>query len=63
MMCEICLQNPCHPRCPNADSITPFAICWICGFEIYEGDEYFMYDNKKVCSECVKEFTNIAGEE
>lgn len=38
-MCEICLQNPCHPRCPN--SVEKIACkCAACKEEIFEGEEY-----------------------
>ncbi len=59
-MCEICLQNPCHPRCSNAiDRIR--GICDQCGEELYEGEYYYTDDmNGKYCSEdCAKSANNI----
>ena len=41
-MCSICLQNPCHPRCPNAVRRVR-GTCDECGEELYE-DEYYRGD-------------------
>lgn len=39
-MCEICRQNPCHPRCPNAPEPTPVYECEWCKEPILDGEEY-----------------------
>ena len=39
-MCELCLQNPCHPRCPNHSPINTHVCCDKCGEMIEVGDEY-----------------------
>ncbi len=39
-MCEVCLQSPCHPRCPNYSSINTHVYCDKCGEMIEVGDEY-----------------------
>ena len=54
-MCSICLQNPCHPRCPNAVRRVR-GTCDECGEELYK-DEYYVTDdmNGTYCSEeCAK---------
>ena len=38
IMCEICGQNPCHPRCPNAPEPKEVHICSECLEGIYPGD-------------------------
>jgi hypothetical protein len=62
-MCSECLQNPCHPRCPNAESPEVYAKCYICGYEIYEGEKYFEMQCGDICTECLKDFSKIAGED
>lgn len=57
-MCSICLQNPCHPKCPNAVRRVR-GTCDECGEELYE-DEYYVTDdmNGTYCSEeCAKKQT------
>lgn len=39
-MCEVCLQNPCHPRCPNYSPINTHIYCCKCGEIIEIGEEY-----------------------
>lgn len=40
-MCEVCLQNPCHPKCPNYSyPINTYVRCDKCGEMIENGDEY-----------------------
>lgn len=59
-MCEICLQNPCHPRCPNAVRRVR-GTCDECGEELYE-DGYYVTDdmNGTYCSEeCAKKANGI----
>lgn len=59
-MCSICLQNPCHPRCPNAVRRVR-GTCDKCGEELYE-DEYYVTDdmNGTYCSEeCAKKANGI----
>lgn len=59
-MCSICLQNPCHPRCPNAVRRVR-GTCDECGEELYE-DEYYVIDdmNGTYCSEeCAKKANGI----
>lgn len=38
-MCEICLQNPCHSRCPNSKEKIACR-CVACKEAIFEGEEY-----------------------
>lgn len=56
-MCAICLQTPCHPRCPNAPEPEPMYWCCECGEGIFEGDKYFQYGNSEICEACMDEKT------
>ena len=40
-MCEICGQDPCHPRCPNAPEPKEVHICSECLEGIYPGDRFY----------------------
>ena len=59
-MCSICLQNPCHPRCPNAVRRVR-GTCDECGEELYEDEDYVTDDmNGTYCSEeCAKKANGI----
>ena len=60
VICDICLQNPCNPRCPNATRRVR-GICDECKEELYE-DEYYITDDmgKIYCSEeCAKKANGI----
>lgn len=46
-MCNICLQNPCHPICPNYILPKTTYYCSICGEGIYIGEEYIVNDNNE----------------
>lgn len=52
-MCQECLQQPCHPRCPNAPEPKVFTTCEICGSKIYEGDEFYQVSDIDVCEKCI----------
>lgn len=53
-MCEICLHEPCDPRCPNADLPKVVLTCDKCGEDIYEGDEYYEdIDGECICESCM----------
>lgn len=53
-MCEICRHTPCDSRCPNAPLPPIFAECEACGYEIYDGDEYYEINGHKYCESCVR---------
>lgn len=53
-MCEICGQNPCHPRCPNALEPKEVHICSECLEGIYPGDRFYESCGSYVCEECLK---------
>lgn len=53
-MCEICGQNPCHPRCPNAPEPKEVHICSECLEGIYPGDRFYESCGSYVCEECLK---------
>lgn len=48
-MCSICLQSPCHSRCPNAPEPQPAAYCKSCGEPLYIGDKHF----DGICKDCL----------
>ncbi len=47
-MCDICLKNPCDPRCPNADEPREIDTCDICEYEIYDFDTYVVNFSGKI---------------
>ena len=53
-MCEICLQNPCPPGCPNADEPLVFTHCDECGAEIYDGEDFYKIGGNNYCESCIK---------
>ena len=46
------MQNPCHPRCPNAN-IKTIGECAECGGDIYEGETMYELLDVYFCEECV----------
>lgn len=54
-MCMVCMQIPCHSRCPNAPEPKPMYWCCECGEGIFEGDKYFQYENSEICKTCMEE--------
>lgn len=44
-MCSICMQNPCHSRCPNYEPPMVIHYCSICGNGIHDGEEYIVNDD------------------
>lgn len=65
-MCEICRQNPCHPRCPNAPEPKPVHKCEMCHGGIFEGDKFLESCRGIICIDCledmdISELLEIAG--
>lgn len=56
-LCEICGQNPCHSRCPNAPEPKEVHICSECLEGIYPGDRFYESCGSYVCEECLKGMT------
>ena len=56
-LCEICGQDPCHPRCPNAPEPKEVHICSECLEGIYPGDRFYESCGSYVCEECLKGMT------
>lgn len=56
-MCEICGQDPCHPRCPNVPEPKEVHICSECLEGIYPGDRFYESYGSYVCEECLKGMT------
>lgn len=59
-MCDICLQYPCHPRCPNAPDPPAVYVCSGCGHDIYDGDEYWDIFGEQFCEDCIDDMKGIA---
>ena len=59
-MCSICLQNPCHPRCPNAPDPVPVCICDECNDDIYEGEDVWHTPRGTYCKRCIGDFHTFA---
>lgn len=59
-MCHICLQTPCHPRCPNANEPDLFALCVNCDRKIFEGDDYYELDGEPWCEDCIEKSRKTA---
>lgn len=60
-MCEICGQDPCHPRCPNAPEPKEVHICSECLEGIYPGDRFYESCGSYVCEECLKGIGSISA--
>ena len=57
-MCSVCLNTPCHPRCPNYSPPKTTHYCSICNEGIYDGEEYFENENGDIAHwECIEEMT------
>ncbi len=52
-MCDVCRQNPCHPRCPYAPEPPVVHNCIHCKAAIREGDEYYNIDGEPWCEDCI----------
>ena len=52
-MCDICLQFPCHPRCPNAPDPPAVYVCSGCSRDIYDGEDYWDILGEQFCENCV----------
>lgn len=59
-MCEICLQHPCPPRCPNAPEPPTVYICSGCGDLIHDGEDFWNILGEQFCSECIDEAKGVA---
>ena len=59
-MCDICLQSPCHPRCPNAADPPAVFVCSGCGDDICDGDDYWDIMGEQFCENCVDNARGVA---
>lgn len=67
-MCSICHQNPCLPRCPNAEEPKAVHMCKRCGEDIIKGDLFFRIGDEYYCEDCLEEMPvvevlSLVGEE
>ena len=60
MCCDVCLQSPCHPRCPNAADPPAVFVCSGCGDDIYDGDDYWDILGEQFCERCVDDARGVA---
>lgn len=58
-MCALCLQDPCHPSCPNADEPKAVERCMECGRKIYKGEQVLFLGSGSLCMDCLEEKTQI----
>ena len=61
-MCDVCLQAPCHPRCPNApepEEVSVF-VCSGCGGTIVDGQDYWEILGEQFCEDCIDKARQIA---
>lgn len=59
-MCDVCFQNPCDRRCPNAD-IKTIGVCEVCKGDLYAEETYWTdcNDNMFCSKECAVEYNEI----
>lgn len=59
-MCDICLQSPHHPNCPNAAEAPAVFICSECGDDIYEGEWVWHILGEQYCEKCINDIRGVA---
>jgi hypothetical protein len=59
-VCDICLQTPCHPRCPNAPEPPTVYICSGCGEPIYDGQDVWHIMGEQWCEHCIDASREVA---
>lgn len=59
-MCDICLMSPCHPRCPNAADPPAVYVCFGCGDDILDGDDYWDIMGEQFCENCIDDSKGVA---
>lgn len=59
-MCDVCLQMPCPPRCPNASEPPSVFVCSGCGDLIYDGDDYWEIMDEQFCESCIDGARGVA---
>ena len=54
-MCNICMQSPCLPQCPNYIRPKNRHYCCYCNEQIHDGEEYIKnYDNEYRHYDCYR---------
>ena len=56
-MCRECRQEPCHPRCPNAEEV-PLE-CTDCGSEIEIGAYVDIKGEEFICENCLMDMSGF----
>lgn len=59
-MCDICLQSPCHPRCPNAPDPPGVYVCSGCSSIIRDGEDYWDIMGEQWCEGCIDDARKVA---
>lgn len=66
ILCDLCLQNPCHPRCPNYSPTDTYIRCDRCGETIQIGEEYIENEDGEIihldCAYGVRDLLDWLGE-
>lgn len=64
-MCNICMSNPCLPRCPNAAPPKTIGRCLFCGEDLTEDYEFYTdnMDNMFCSKECACDYHGIQSKE
>lgn len=60
VMCDMCLQSPCNPRCPNAPEPPAIHKCMHCDEDIVEGEGYYDVDGEPWCEHCMNKCYTFA---
>lgn len=60
MYCDVCLQHPCHSRCPNAPEPPAVFVCSGCGHDIHEGEDYWNVMGEQFCERCIDDAKGVA---
>ena len=63
IICKICGQYVCPSSCPEFSGYVvgvgiSIGNCELCGTRVYEDDEYFCVNDKKICRECAEEIVS-----
>lgn len=59
-MCDVCMQFPHHPRCPNAPEPPAVFICAECGQSIYDGEDCYVVLGEQFHEHCIAGMKTVA---
>ena len=61
-MCMVCGRLFCPPGCPTSGGGEYNNHCSVCGEPIFVGDEYFRFEGRSFCEDCVLAMKVTAGD-